>query len=102
MPLPELAEWHLSRAMRDLDATRPDVRLAVLAANQWGVVDTDDLRRCGLDKHAVARRVASGHLHRVYKGVFAVGHANLPEQGLVLAAVKACGTGAWASFHAAG
>jgi len=95
-------EWHLSRAGRDLDATRPDVRLAWLAGNQWGVVDTDDLRRCGLDKDAVARRVRAGHLHPLYKRVFAVGHTNLPQQARILAAVKACGTTAVASHHAAG
>ena len=88
--------------MRDLDATRPDVRLASLAANQWGVVDTDDLRRCGLDKDAVARRVDAGRLHPLYKRVFAVGHTNLPQQARILAAVKACGSDSYASFHASG
>ena len=102
MPLPELAEWRLSRAMRDLDATRPDVRLAFVAANQWGVVDTDDLRWCGLDKDAVARRVRAGHLHPLHKRVFAVGHTNLPQQARIFAAVKACGDDAFASLHASG
>src|SRR5690349_3860078 len=102
MPLPELAEWHLSRAMRDLDATRADVRLAALASSQWGVVDTDDLRRCGLDKDAVNRRVGSGRLHPLHKRVFAVGHTKLPQQARILAAVKACGNDAFASLHAAG
>ncbi len=76
--------------------------MAWLASNQWGVVDTDDLRRCGLDKDAVARRVRDGRLHPLYKRVFAVGHLNLPQQARILAAVKACGPAAYASRHAAG
>jgi very-short-patch-repair endonuclease len=102
MTSPELAEWHLSRAIRDLDATRRDVRLAALASEQWGVVDTDDRRRCGIDKHGVARRVADGRLHPLYKRVYAVGHTNVPRQGRILAAVKACGPHAFAARHASG
>jgi hypothetical protein len=88
--------------MRDLDATRPDIRLALLASRQLGVVDVADLRRCGLDKDAVARRVRAGHLHPLYKRVFAVGHTNLPPQARILAAVKACGPDAYASRFASG
>ena len=36
--------------IRELDATRPDVRVARLASDQWGVVDLDELRACGLDE----------------------------------------------------
>jgi len=88
--------------MADLDATRPDVLLARLASNQWGIVDTDDLRRCGLDKDAVAHRVRAGHLHPLHKRVFAVGHTNLTQQARILAAVKACGPDAYAGRFAAG
>jgi very-short-patch-repair endonuclease len=102
MPLPELAEWHLNRAYRGLDATRPDVRVARLAADQWGVVDLDDLRWCGLSQDGVERRVRSGHLHPLHKRVFAVGHTNLPQQARILAAVKACGAHAFGSRFAAG
>src|SRR5688572_709686 len=102
MPLPELAEWHLNRGIRGSDATRPDVRVAMLASNQWGVVDLDDLRRCGLSNDAVERRVRAGRLHPLYKRVFAVGHTNLPQQARILAAVKACGDGAYASLHSSG
>ena len=101
MPLPELTEWHLNRGMRGLDATRPDVLVARLASDQWGVVDLDDLKRCGLSQDAVERRVRAGHLHPLYKRVFAVGHTDLAQQARILAAVKACGN-AHASLHAAG
>ena len=88
--------------MADSDATRPDVLVARLASNQWGVIDTDDLRRCGLDKDAVAHRVRTGHLIPLYMRVFAVGHINLPQQARIFAAVKACGPHAYASGHSAG
>jgi hypothetical protein len=83
-----------------LDA-RPDVMVARLGARQWGVVSVADLRACGLSRKAVARRVAKGWLHPVHRGVYAVGHARLPIEGVFLAAVKACGEGAVLSHFAA-
>ncbi len=81
--------------------TRPDARLARLAAEQWGVVSADDLRRCGLSYKAVEVRVASGRLHVVHRGVYAVGHRNVPLEGRFLAAVKACGPNAVLSHFSA-
>ncbi|HET8953354.1 MAG TPA: DUF559 domain-containing protein [Solirubrobacteraceae bacterium] len=78
------------------------MRLAWLASKQWGVVDTNDLQWCGIDKDGLARRVRAGHLHRLHKRVFAVGHTNLPQQARILAAVKACGPGALAARRACG
>ena len=95
------AECHLSPAYRDLDATRPDERVARLAAQQFGVVDLDELRACGLDKRAVGRRVAAGRLHPLHKRVYAVGHPNVPIRGRFLAAVRACGPEAVLSHFAA-
>jgi very-short-patch-repair endonuclease len=102
MPLPELAEWHLNARRGLLDATRPDLLVARLASDQWGIVDLDDLKRCGLTSKAVRDRVRAGHLHRLHKRVFAVGHINLPQQARILAAVKACGEDAYASRRASG
>lgn len=81
--------------------TRPDARVARLAAEQFGVVSADDLRRCGLSYKAVAVRVASGRLHVVHRGVYAVGHPNVPLEGRFLAAVKACGPNAVLSHFSA-
>jgi very-short-patch-repair endonuclease len=68
------------------------VRVAELAATQWGVVSVDDLlNACGLTHRAVGTRVARGHLHPLHRGVYAVGHPNPPRDGHFLAAVKACG-----------
>jgi hypothetical protein len=85
---------------RNVDA-RPDVQLARLAAEQWGVLTLDELVRCGLSYKTVEDRVRRGHLHRLHRGVYAVGHPNLPLQGRFLAAVKACGPGAVLSHFSA-
>jgi very-short-patch-repair endonuclease len=95
------AERHLRPVYRDSDDTRRDERVARLAAEQFGVVDLDELRACGLDRRAVSRRVAAGRLHPLYKRVYAVGHPNVPIRGRFLAAVKACGPGAVLSHFAA-
>ena len=55
----------------------------------------------GFDDAAIARRVASGRLHRLYRGVYAVGHTILPPRGWWLAAVLACGEGAVLSYRSA-
>jgi hypothetical protein len=49
----------------------------------------------------VAQRVEAGRLYRRYYGVFAVGHSLLPESGLYLAAVLACGPEAVLSHRSA-
>jgi very-short-patch-repair endonuclease len=71
--------------------TQPDVRVAALAAERWGVVSLEDLRRCGLNRTAVTVRVRDGRLHPLHRGVYAVGHARPPLEGRFLAAVTACG-----------
>jgi very-short-patch-repair endonuclease len=80
---------------------RPDVLVARLAATRWGVVSSFDLRRCGLTHRAIESRVRNGHLHPLYRGVYAVGHANLSREGAFLAAVKACGPTAVLSHYSA-
>jgi hypothetical protein len=75
--------------------------LAERAARQWGVVSNDDLRACGLSFAAVSRRVRHGHLHRLHRGVYAVGHPRPPLEGRFLAAVMACGPGAVLSHFSA-
>jgi hypothetical protein len=46
-------------------------------------------------------RVARGSLHRLYRGVYAVGHTRLTPEGRFLAAVLACGPGAVLSHRSA-
>jgi very-short-patch-repair endonuclease len=50
---------------------------------------------------AVERALRSGRLHRLYRGVYAVGHSHLGREGRRLAAVLACGEGAALSHRSA-
>jgi hypothetical protein len=61
---------------------------------QHGVVALFQLVAMGMDERTVRARVAAGRLHRVHRGVFAVGHRVLGEKGHWMAAVLACGEGA--------
>jgi very-short-patch-repair endonuclease len=74
----------------------PDLDRAIsdLAARQHGVVATRQLVALGITQQAVSRRAAAGRLHRVHRGVFAVGHPVLDRPGRWMAAVLACGPGA--------
>ncbi len=77
-----------------LGGARPDVLVARLAGADRGVLSVTELRACGLSDTAISGRVRRGWLHRLHRGVYAVGHPNVPLEGRFLAAVKACGPGA--------
>jgi hypothetical protein len=79
-----------------------DAAIAGLAGRQHGVVALWQLRDLGLSDRAVRSRVAAGKLHRVHRGVYAVGHSVLSMQGRRMAAVLACGPTAVASHRMAG
>jgi very-short-patch-repair endonuclease len=78
-----------------------DRRLADFAARRYGVVSRAQLAAMGFDDRAIARRVESGRLHRLYRGVYAVGHTIVPPRGWWMAAVLACGDGAVLSYRSA-
>jgi very-short-patch-repair endonuclease len=75
--------------------------MAQLAARQHGVVSYWQLMELGFSPAAVDRRVKVGRLHRVYRGVYAVGHSALGRDGRDMAAVLACGPGALLSHWSA-
>jgi very-short-patch-repair endonuclease len=75
--------------------------LGALATRQHGVVAIAQLHRLGLDGKLVRRRELAGRLHRVHRGVYAVGHAALAVDGRRMAAVLACGEGALLSHRSA-
>jgi hypothetical protein len=56
----------------------------------------------GYSAAAVGRAVAAGRLHRLDRGVYAVGHAAVSRHGRCLAAVLAAGRGAVLSHQSAG
>lgn len=65
--------------------------LAELANRQHGVVSIRQLLGpLDYSASAVSRAVFVGRLHRLHRGVYAVGHTNLSSQGHHLAAVLAC------------
>lgn len=55
----------------------------------------------GLGRGAIQHRVATGQLHLVHPGVYAVGHTRLSGRGLLIAAVLTCGDGAVVSHRSA-
>jgi hypothetical protein len=87
--------------MRELDSPPSESELAELATRQWGVVSVGQLRALGFGRAAVTRRVHAGRLHRIHRGVYAVGHTRLGRDGRRLAAVLACGEGAVLSHTSA-
>src|SRR5690349_9465608 len=75
--------------------------LADLADRQHGVVSMGQLQELGYSRKSIARDVASVRLHRIDRGVYAVGHTRLSPHGQCFAAVFACGPGAVLSHHSA-
>jgi very-short-patch-repair endonuclease len=76
--------------MREFPATR-DATVADIAGRQHGVISTGQLTGAGLQKDAIYRRVRAGRLHRVHRGVYAVGHRSLSPEGRMVAALLAIG-----------
>jgi Transcriptional regulator, AbiEi antitoxin/Protein of unknown function (DUF559) len=78
-----------------------DARVVRIAERQHGVVTTAQLAEVGIDKFALNRRVRAGRLHRLHRGVYAVGHRSLSWRGRWLAAVLVAGDGAVLSHTSA-
>src|ERR1700742_266101 len=74
--------------------------LAELARRQNGVVSVRQLEQLfGYSRVGIKRLVDSGRLHRVYRGVYAVGHRDMSLHGECLAAMLAVGPGALLSYY---
>lgn len=85
------------------ESSHPSIEHAIngRASGQRGVISLDQLTDLGLSASAVRSRVASGRLHRIHRGVFALGPAPLSTQSRLMAAVLACGSGAVLSHRSA-
>src|SRR5690242_8892043 len=71
-----------------------DLRIDEIASRQHGAVTLRQLEGAGLTRFGVAKRTERGRLHRIHRGVYAVGHRALSLHGRFMAAVLACGDGA--------
>jgi hypothetical protein len=58
------------------------------------VITSAQLRAAGLNDSGVSKRVRTGRLHPLYRGVYAAGHNRLSREAKYLAAVLAAGEGA--------
>ncbi|GIK78687.1 MAG: hypothetical protein BroJett022_23770 [Actinomycetes bacterium] len=76
--------------------------IADLAARQHGVVARRQLLAIGVTSDRLNGLARRGHLHRLHRGVYAVGHARISQEGRWLAAVLACVPGAALSHGPAG
>lgn len=73
-----------------------------LVRRQHFVVRHEQLLELGFTKHWMSHRIEKGKLHRLWRGVYAVGRPDVTRHGLFMAAVLACGPGAALSHgHAA-
>lgn len=81
----------MRRKRREHPRTGRQDALADLAKRQHGVVSIRQLvGPLGHSRSAVDRAVRAGRMHRLYRGVYAVGHTNLSLHAQCLAAVLAC------------
>lgn len=78
-----------------------DAAVAGRAACQHGNVTRAQLLALGVDDNAIAFRLRAGRLHRVHRGVYAVGRPAREPLELAAAAVLACGADAVISHASA-
>lgn len=72
-----------------------------LARRQHGLVTRKQLLALGFSTDAIKHRVATGRLHTVHSGVYAVGRPELTQLGRWMGAVLACGRDAALSHESA-
>ena len=70
--------------------TSHDLAVARVATRQHGNITRRQLLACGLDDEAMAHRVRTGRLFRVYRGVYSVGRPPTTPLERAAAAVLAC------------
>lgn len=78
-----------------------DAAIWALVRRQHGAIARRQLLDLGLSPRQIERRIASGRLHPVWRGVYAVGRPVLDKRGRWMAAVLACGSDAVLSHGSA-
>jgi len=92
---------HTPRGEGEDFRSRRGHEVAQLASRQHGIVARGQLLAAGLTPRGIERRLEAGGLHRLHRGVYAVGYPKLSLRGRWMAAVLACGEGAVLSHMAA-
>src|SRR4051794_913867 len=77
-------------------------KIAEIARAAHGVVTRQELFDAGISRMEIRRRLQKGLLIRQYPGVYRVGHAAPSTDASFVAAVKACGEGAFLRGRAGG
>jgi very-short-patch-repair endonuclease len=75
--------------------------VASIAAVQDNIVTREQLIAAGVGRGAIGYRQRAGVIHRLYRGVYLVGHAPATQTGRARAAVLACGENAVLSHRSA-
>ena len=75
--------------MRPEVRTHRELELAELARRQHGVITVGQIEELGIARRTITRWAQAGRLHRLHRGVYAVGHTALTWDGRCLAAVLA-------------
>ena len=79
-----------------------DRTISAIADHQHGIITFAQLLACGLSQRAISHRVSTGCLYRLHRGVYSLtGPSLLSQEGVWLAAVKACGRNAALSHQSA-
>ncbi len=78
-----------------------DAAIWAMVRQQYGAIARRQLLQRGLSPRQIERRIGSGRLHPVWRGVYAVGRPLLGKRGRWMAAVLACGPGAVLSHGSA-
>ena len=92
----------LDPALAKLAVASVDAAIAEVAEAQHGVAARAQLVELGVGARAIEHRLAMGRLHRIHRGVYAVGHRTLSAKSRWMAAVLACGEGSALSYRSAG
>jgi very-short-patch-repair endonuclease len=85
-----------SRVQREKQAA------VAVATAQEGVIARRQLVDVGLTDHAIGWWVRTGRLHRIHRGVYALGHPVLSLRARWIAALLACGPSSMLSHRSAG
>ena len=96
------ARWGVIRLLLGMRAKTDPPPTHVLAARQHGLVTRRQLEELGASQATVGRWATEGRLHRIHRGVYAVGHPVLTREARLMAAVLACGPDAVLSHRSAG